>query len=64
MPLRTITLEDGSERSRYIISTHPDGTEFLPEKYALSGEADEVERIYRALERLINSSPHIGSVKR
>ena len=53
MPLRTITSDDGTERTRNITNTHPDGEEFLPEEFALSGDADGIKRIYRALERLI-----------
>ena len=58
MPLRMITLDDGKECSRNIVNTHPDGTEFLPEEFALSVDPAESERIYRALERLLqNRSP-------
>lgn len=53
MPLRTITPDDGTERTRNITNIHQNGEEFLPEEFALSGDTDEGVRIYRALERLI-----------
>ena len=56
MPLRTITLGDGTERVRNITNTHPNGEEFLPEELALSGETEETAHIYRALERLMYPS--------
>ena len=53
--IRTVILEDGSTYTRNIVNTHADGTEFLPEEFALPPDTDECERIYRALERLINA---------
>ena len=55
MPLRSITLYDGKVCSRNIINTHPDGTEFLPEDFILTADTSEVERIYKALERLLDT---------
>ena len=55
MPMRTITLDDGGERTRRIVNIHPDGTEFQPEEFALPADTTEGERIYRSLERLIHS---------
>ena len=56
MPLRTIVLENGSERSRNVTNLHPDGTEFLPEQISLPADTAEGGHIYKALERLINSA--------
>ena len=55
MPLRTITLDNGKVCSRNIINTHPDGMEFLPEELALTADTAEGERIYKALERLLDT---------
>lgn len=55
MPLRTITLADGTVCSREIINAHPDGAEFLPEEFSVPDGTPEGERIYKALGRLINS---------
>lgn len=55
MPLRTISLDDGTSCTRMITSLHPDGAEFLPEKFTISSESAEGARIYNALERMINS---------
>ena len=55
MPLRSITLDDGKVCSRNIINTHPDGTEFLPEELVLTADTAEGERIYKALERLLDT---------
>ncbi len=35
MPLRTVTLKDGTVCTRMITNIHPDGTEFLPEEFEL-----------------------------
>ena len=53
--IRTVVLEDGTKSTRNIINTHPDGTEFLPEEFTLHTDTDGSERIYGALERLINA---------
>lgn len=55
MPFRTITLDDGKVCSRNIVNTHPDGTEFLPEEFAVPSDTAEGERIYKALERLLDA---------
>lgn len=55
MPLRTITLDDGKARSRNVINTHPNGTEFLPEDFAVPSDTADGERIYKALERLFDT---------
>lgn len=55
MPLRTIFLDDGTSCTRMITNLHPDGAEFLPEKFTISSETEEGKRIYNALERMIDS---------
>ena len=55
MKLRTMTLDNGKVCSRNIANTHPDGTEFLPEEFTLTADAAEGERIYKALERLLDT---------
>lgn len=55
MPLRTITSEDGTECTRIIRSFHPDGTEFLPEEFAIPTDTPEGKRAYEALARLIKA---------
>lgn len=63
MPLRTITLNDGTVCTRMIINLHPDGTEFLPEEFAIPSDTSRGEQIYKALERLIDSVWGRGKVK-
>lgn len=55
MPLRTISLDDETSCTRMITNLHPDGTEFLPENFTIPSETAEGGRIYKALERMINS---------
>ena len=45
MPMRTITLPDGTTATREIINIHPDGTEFLPEEFEITGDTPEGRRI-------------------
>lgn len=44
MPLRTITMPDGREVSMMIRNYHPDGTEFLPEEFTITGDTPEGRR--------------------
>lgn len=55
MPLRTITLSDGTVCTRMIRNFHPDGTEFLPEEFTIPSDTPEGKRIYEARSRLLNS---------
>lgn len=55
MPLRTITLDDGKVCSRKVTNTHPDGTEFLTEGFTVPSDTVTGERVYKALERLLDS---------
>ena len=55
MPLRTITLDDGTVCARAVTNLHPDNTEFLPEEFTIPSGASDGARIYNALERLRNS---------
>ena len=55
MALRTITLDNGKVCSRNIINTHRDGTKFLPEELALTADTAEGKRIYKTLERLLDT---------
>lgn len=59
--LRTIAAEDGTACSREIVSTHPDGTEFMPEELSVQLGTPEGERIYKALERLLRSVRQDGA---
>ena len=55
MPLRTITLDDGTVCTRTGTNLHPDNTEFLPEEFTIPSGTPDGVRIYNALERLRNS---------
>ena len=55
MPLRTITLDDGKMCSRKITDTHPDGREFLTEEFTMPSDTAAGERVYKALERLLDT---------
>lgn len=56
MPLRTITLDDGTVCTRMIRNFHPDGTEFLPEEFTIPSDTPEGKRIYEALGRLLDAA--------
>jgi hypothetical protein len=49
MPLRTITMPDGTTRTRMITNRHPDGTEFLPEEFEITGKNEAELRIIDAM---------------
>lgn len=55
MPLRTITLPDGTVCTRMIRNYHPDGTEFLPEEFTVPTDTPEGKRVYAAMARLIEA---------
>ncbi|MCX4354716.1 MAG: hypothetical protein OSJ43_00670 [Oscillospiraceae bacterium] len=45
MPMREITLDDGTVCRRMITNVHPDGTEFLPEEFTITGRNEQERRI-------------------
>ncbi len=52
MPMRTITLSDGTVCTRKITNLHPDGTEFDPSEIII-GETPGTERAAEILGRII-----------
>lgn len=52
MPLRTVTLKDGTKCTRMIRNFHPDGTEFLPEETVLPRN-EITEPAFRILEHCL-----------
>lgn len=52
MPMREIVLDDGTVCRRMITNVHPDGTEFLPEEFTITGR-NEQERLILSLARNI-----------
>lgn len=56
MPLRTITLSDGTVCTRMIRNFHPDGTEFLPEEFTIPSDTPEGKRFYDARARALNNA--------
>lgn len=52
MPLRTITLKDGTTSTRMVRNFHPDGTEFLPEETVLP-RSEITEPAFRILEHCL-----------
>ena len=55
MPMREITLDDGTVCRRMITNVHPDGTEFLPEKFTITGETEQGRRILGQARNIIES---------
>ncbi len=55
MPMREITLADGTVCRRMITNVHPDGTEFLPEEFTITGETEQGRRILELAADLIRS---------
>ncbi len=45
MPMREIRLDDGTVCRRMITNVHPDGTEFLPEEFTITGRNEQERRI-------------------
>ena len=43
--MREITLDDGTVCRRMITNVHPDGTEFLPEEFTITGRNEQERRI-------------------
>lgn len=56
MPLRTITLADGTVCTRMIRNYHPDGTEFLPEEFTIPDDTPQGKRIYAQLRRMLDEA--------
>jgi len=51
--MREITLDDGTVCRRMITNVHPDGTEFLPEEFAITGRSEQERRILNLARRII-----------
>lgn len=52
MPLRTLTLKDGTTITRMVRNFHPDGTEFLPEETVMPRN-EITEPAFRILEHCL-----------
>lgn len=55
MPMREITLADGTVCRRMISNVHPDGTEFLPEEFTITGDTEQRRRILELAAGIIQS---------
>ena len=55
MPMREIKLDDGTVCRRMITNVHPDGTEFLPEEFTITGETEQGRRILSLARGIIES---------
>lgn len=55
MPMREITLSDGTVCRRMVTNVHPDGTEFLPEEFTITGETEQGRRILELAAGIIQS---------
>ncbi|MDE7360407.1 MAG: hypothetical protein K2N38_00560 [Oscillospiraceae bacterium] len=55
MPMREITLDDGTVCRRMITNVHPDGTEFLPEEFTITGRNEPERRILDLARGIIKS---------
>lgn len=55
MPMREITLDDGTVCRRMITNVHPDGTEFLPEEFTITGRNEQELRILSLARNIIES---------
>ncbi|MBD5384426.1 MAG: hypothetical protein HDR72_05450 [Ruminococcaceae bacterium] len=55
MPMREITLDDGTVCRRMITNVHPDGTEFLPENFTITGRNEQERRILNLARGIIES---------
>lgn len=53
MPWREITLDDGTVCRRMITNYHPDGTEFLPEEFTITGRNEQELQVLRNARRLV-----------
>lgn len=55
MPMREIILDDGTVCRRMITNVHPDGTEFLPEEFTITGRNEQERRILGLARGIIES---------
>lgn len=55
MPMREITLDDGTVCRRMITNVHPDGTEFLPEEFTITGRNEQERRILSLAHSIIKN---------
>lgn len=55
MPMREITLADGTVCRRMITNVHPDGTEFLPEEFTITSDTEQGRRILELAAGIIQS---------
>lgn len=55
MPMREITLADGTVCRRMVTNVHPDGTEFLPEEFTITGDTEQGRRILELAAGIIQS---------
>ena len=55
MPMREITLDDGTVCRRMITNVHPDGTEFLPEEFTITGRNEQERQILNLARGIIKS---------
>ena len=55
MPMREIKLADGTVCRRMVTNVHPDGTEFLPEEFTITGETEQGRRILELAAGIIQS---------
>ncbi len=55
MPMREITLDDGTVCRRMITNVHPDGTEFLPEEFTITGRNEQERRILSLARSIIKN---------
>lgn len=55
MPMREIRLDDGTICRRMITNVHPDGTEFLPEEFTITGRNEQERRILSLARSIIEN---------
>lgn len=55
MPMREITLDDGTVCRRMITNVHPDGTEFLPEEFTITGRNEQERRVLNLARSIIEN---------
>lgn len=53
--MREITLDDGTVCRRMITNVHPDGTEFLPEEFTITGRNEQERRILSLARSIIKN---------
>lgn len=55
MPMREIILDDGTVCRRMITNVHPDGTEFLPEEFTITGRNEQERRVLNLARSIIEN---------